>query len=150
MQEVHHGKNSNQITKGYSFWRRWQNWRTCLLAMADKILFRNVKYCYSIYILHAFINFNLKYCIITLPHIFLNIFAAPVYLCIYFPDNDLLEFKTYRRDMSNKWLFITDCITCWIRYRITLNIIQVFKGLKFGEAYNLQDQNANTHVSVLL
>jgi len=28
IQEVHHGKNSNQITQGYSLWWRWQNWHT--------------------------------------------------------------------------------------------------------------------------
>lgn len=64
-------KNSNQITRGYSLWWRWQNWHTCLSAMEHTILLRTVKYCYSVYILNAFINFNLQYCILTLhTHIF--------------------------------------------------------------------------------
>jgi hypothetical protein len=41
-----------------------------------------------------------------------------VYLCIYLPDDDLVEVETCRRDISDKWLFIIDCAVCWFKYCI--------------------------------
>ena len=37
-------------------------------------------------------------------------FSVFVCLCIYFPDGDPVKSETCRRDISDKWLFITDCV----------------------------------------
>lgn len=41
------------------------------------------------------------------------------------PDDGLVEAATYRRDTINdKWLFITDFASCWIKYYIILHKLQ--------------------------
>jgi len=37
-------------------------------------------------------------------------------LCIYLPDNELVEVDTCQRDISDKWLFIINCAIYWIAY----------------------------------
>jgi hypothetical protein len=44
-------------------------------------------------------------------------FAVIVCLCIYLPDDDLVEVETGNRNISDKWLFL-DCAACWIKYCI--------------------------------
>jgi hypothetical protein len=39
-----------------------------------------------------------------------------VCLCIYLSDDDILELETCRRNVSDKWLFITDCTIRCIKY----------------------------------
>ena len=38
-----------------------------------------------------------------------------VCLCIHFPDDNFVEVETYRRDISDKWLFVTDCAVCLVK-----------------------------------
>lgn len=40
-------------------------------------------------------------------------------LCIL-PDDDLVDVETSRRDVRGKWLFITGCAICWIKYSIVI------------------------------
>ena len=42
-------------------------------------------------------------------------FAVLLRLCICRPDDDLVEVKTCRKDISDKWLFIIHCAVCWIK-----------------------------------
>jgi hypothetical protein len=55
-------------------------------------------------------------------------FAVLLGLCIYLPDDDLVEVETCRRDISDKLLFIIDCAVCWIKYCIILKSIEFGHG----------------------
>ena len=48
-------------------------------------------------------------------------FAVLLCVCIYFPDDDLVEAETCRTKLSDK-LFIIDHAICWIRYRMTYRL----------------------------
>jgi len=39
-----------------------------------------------------------------------------LYLHVYLPDDDLVEFETCMRNISDKRLFIIDCAVCWFEY----------------------------------
>ena len=45
-----------------------------------------------------------------------------VCLCVHFPDYNFVEVETYRKDVSDKWLFITDCAVCFIKH-IAVNLL---------------------------
>jgi len=49
-----------------------------------------------------------------------RICCAFVSLCIYFPDYDIVQVETCRKDISDKWLFITDSANCWLKYCIQM------------------------------
>jgi hypothetical protein len=52
-----------------------------------------------------------------------------VCLCVYLPDDDLVEDETCRRNVSDKLLFITDYAMCWIEYCV----IEVFVWRDWGK-----------------
>jgi len=48
-------------------------------------------------------------------HISWTQFAVLVCLYIYRPDDDLVDVETCRRNISDKFLFVTDYAACWIK-----------------------------------
>ena len=98
-----------------------KNWHKCLSATKDNIAFRiGTKYLRFNLYLNMFRNFNYHYCILNLlTHIF-GCFS------IYFADDDFVRVETCRRNISDKWLFIIDCATCWIKSCIIPHIVSSF------------------------
>jgi hypothetical protein len=65
--------------------------------------------------LNIFNYLNYQHCILTLHmHIFEE-FVVLVCLCIYLPDDDLVDVGTCRRNISDELLFIISCAICWIK-----------------------------------
>ena len=72
-------------------------------------------------------NSNSQYCILNLytqtphthnTHTSSTESAALACLYIYLPDDNLVKDKTCRKDINDRWLFITDCAICWVKYCI--------------------------------
>jgi len=50
----------------------------------------------------------------------------PLYLPPWY---DLVDIETFSRNINDKWLFITDCAVCSIKYCKSLNFVLFFAGL---------------------
>ena len=48
-----------------------------------------------------------------------NCICVCMRFCMYLSDDDLVHAETCRRDVSDQWLFITDCAVRWIKYYIS-------------------------------
>jgi hypothetical protein len=45
-------------------------------------------------------------------------FAVLVCRCMYLPDEGLVEVETCRRNINDKFVYITECAICWTKYCI--------------------------------
>ena len=59
-------------------------------------------------------TFTVLYCYCTQTHVGQNLLC----FCICHHDDDLVEFETCGREMSDKWLFIVYCAVCRLKYSI--------------------------------